>query len=223
MKLKLSLLAAVGLAFAAMGLLAFNASAEQQVLSPVYWFEDTVQTPGTEVPGAYSTLLRSSQGVTANMHTSGLIPGHAYTFWWVLFNEPSGCNADGCGVDDVVAALGSGSNPANIGVIRGGGGVVGASGKFNVGASLAEGSTAGCQSSIPFVLMCNALVDASKAEIHLVLHDHGPVIAGQLREQIGSFEGGCKNFIHGPSGSENVAYGLGTYECFSPQASPHQP
>jgi hypothetical protein len=223
MRLKVSLLAAVAIAAVAMGLASFTASAEPKVLSPVYWFEDTVQAPGTVVPGAYSTLLRSSQGVTANMHTSGLIPGHAYTVWWVVFNNPGSCNDDGCGADDAGEALATGDNPANIGVIRAGGGVVGASGKFDFGASLMEGSTAGCQSSAPFVLLCNALVDASKAEIHLVLHDHGPVIPGQVNEQIGSFEGGCKNYIYGPTGSENVAYGLGTYECFSPQASPHKP
>lgn len=223
MRFKLTLLAAVAIAAVAAGLATFPASAEPKVLSPVYWFEDTVQTPGTEVAGAYSTLLRSRNGVTANMHTSGLLPGHAYTAWWVVFNNPSACNADGCGADDAGEALASGNNPVRIGVIRAGGGVVGASGKFNFGASLMEGSTAGCQTSVPFAGLCNALEDASTAEIHLVLHDHGPLIAGHVNEQIGSFEGGCKNYIHGPSGTELVPYGLGSYECFSPQASPHQP
>jgi hypothetical protein len=222
MKLKLSLLAAVSLAFAAMSLLAFSASAKPGSVSPVYWFEDTVQTPGTEVTGAYSSLLRSSNGVTISMHTTGLIAGNAYTAWWVVFNNPELCEA-GCDVNDVVAALTSGSNPIGIGVLRAGGHVIGADGKFSFGASLQEGSTVGCQTSAPFVAMCTALADSSKAEVHLVLHDHGPAIAGHVNEQIGAFEGGCKNFIHGPSGTEFVVYGLGTYECFSPQASPHTP
>jgi hypothetical protein len=223
MKLKFLLLAAAGLVASALGLAAVPVSADSPALSPVYWFEDTVQPPDTPVPGAYSTLLRSSDGVTISLQTSGLIPGHAYTAWWVVFNNPELCNADGCGVDDVGEALGSGSNPIGIGILRAGGVVVGADGRLSFGASLVEGSTVGCQTSVPFKGVCTALVDSSKAQVNLVLHDHGPAIAGQISTQIGSFEGGCKSYIHGPSGTELVPYGLGSYECFSPQASPHTP
>ena len=222
MKLKISLLAAVCLALTAIGLAAFQASAATKGLSPVYWFEDTVQTPGTEVPGAYSTLLRSSNGVTAEMHTSGLIAGHAYTVWWVVFNNPALCVA-GCDGNDVGAALGSGNNPIGIGVLYAGGHVIGSDGKFSFGASLQEGSTVGCQTMPPFVGVCTALVDSSTAEIHLVLHDHGPPIPGKVNEQISTFHGGCDDWILGPTGEVLLHYGLGTYDCFSPQASPHMP
>jgi hypothetical protein len=222
MKLKLSFLAALSLAFAAMSLLAFGASAEPKGLSPVYWFEDTVQTPGTEVTGAYSTLQRSHNGVTAGLHTSGLIPGHAYTVWWVVFNNPELCDA-GCDGNDVGAALMSGSNPIGIGILYAGGHVIGADGKFSFGAHLAEGSTVGCQTMPPFVGVCTALVDSSTAEIHLVLHDHGPPIPGEVQEQISSFHGGCDDYIFGPTGAVFLHYGLGAYDCFSPQASPHMP
>jgi len=222
MKLKVSLLAAFGLALTAMGLAGFSASADGG-LAPVYWFEDTVHKSGTEVSGSFSTLVRTSDGVTASIATSALLPGHAYSVWWVVFNNPSLCNQDGCGVDDVGAALGSGTNPAAIGVLRAGGAATGADGKLSVGASLQEGFAGGCQTSVPFAGLCTVLVDSTKAEIHIVLHDHGPVIAGMLNEQVGTFEGGCKNFIDGQNGMERVPYGLGSYECFSPQASPHTP
>ena len=46
-------------------------------------------------PGADATLQRKDDGVKVNIHTSNLIPGDAYTVWWVIWNDPSQC-AGGC-------------------------------------------------------------------------------------------------------------------------------
>jgi hypothetical protein len=143
----------------------------------------------------------------------------------VVFNKPSLCTATqgGCSPDDVVAKLMTGQDPIGIGVLYAGGHVIGNNGKFSFGAHLSEGDLSGCQTSAPFVGACTALADSVTAEVHLVLHDHGPPIPGKVSSQTGTFEGGCKNYIFGPDGSELVHYGLGTYECFSPQASVHKP
>lgn len=42
------------------------------------------------VEGAYSVLKRNKKGLTAKFSTKGLIPGNAYTMWWVLFGEEPG-------------------------------------------------------------------------------------------------------------------------------------
>jgi hypothetical protein len=225
MKVKLALLAGFCGALILAVLAGASASAQTKGLSPVYWFEDRVQTPGTEVPGAYSTLLRSDSGVTASMHTSGLIPGNVYTVWWVVFNNPNLCSAaeGGCSPDDVGRKLMTGLDPIGIGILYAGGHIVGTDGKFSFGAHLAEGSTVGCQTQPPFVGACTALSDSSRAEVHLVLHDHGPLIPGRAAEMLGTFHGGCKSYINGATGAVLVQYNLGTYECFSPQASPHKP
>lgn len=43
-----------------------------------------------EIPGASSTLHRSKNGLTVNFSTNGLIPGNAYTMWWVIFGDAPG-------------------------------------------------------------------------------------------------------------------------------------
>ena len=42
-----------------------------------------------------------------------------------------------------------------------------------------------------FGLPSYGLMDAEKAEVHIVIRSHGPKLPGQVREQISSFNGGC--------------------------------
>ena len=220
------LLIIVALAALALGGLSIQtAFAGHGDLSPVYWFEDTATHDNPVVNDAWSMLSRNSNGVTAIMHTNGLIPGHAYTMWWVVFNNPAACNGgpSGCSAADVGAVVASGgqNNPAEATVLRADAGVAGPNGKLDLSSRLKVNDTSGCQSSAPFVLVCEPLTNPTGAVIMLVLHDHGPKLPG--KEQLETFEGGCDSYIYGPDGSVNVDYGLGPYECFSPQASPHMP
>ena len=43
-----------------------------------------------EIPGASSTLHRNVNGITVNFKTKGLIPGNAYTLWFVVFGDAPG-------------------------------------------------------------------------------------------------------------------------------------
>ena len=36
-----------------------------------------------------SRLLRTDDGVSVNIVTTDLRKGHAYTVWWIVFNDPS--------------------------------------------------------------------------------------------------------------------------------------
>ena len=38
---------------------------------------------------------------------------------------------------------------------------------------------------------CNGLTNPEGAEIHLVVHDHGPLLAEKVATMIGSYRGGC--------------------------------
>ncbi len=40
------------------------------------------------IDGASSTIHRNKNGITVNFNTNGLIPGNAYTMWFVVFNVP---------------------------------------------------------------------------------------------------------------------------------------
>ena len=43
-----------------------------------------------EIDGTSSTLRRNEDGMTVNFKTNGLIPGNAYTMWWVIFGDAPG-------------------------------------------------------------------------------------------------------------------------------------
>lgn len=211
-----------GLALITATLAATGASAQPFSTSPVIWFEDTVHAPLDPVADAQSTLIRNDSGLTATMNTSGLKPGHAYTMWWVVFNNPDACE-NGCDGEDVGAAIMSGVNPAGIGVLYGGGVLTGGNGRLNIGSQLQVGSTAGCQTNNLFAEVCTPLTNPMDAVVVLVLHDHGPPIPGLVQEMISTFEGGCNRYIIGNTDFVVEEYGLGDYDCFSPQASVHAP
>lgn len=69
------------------------------------------------------------------------------------------------------------------------------------------------------------LLDPMSAEVHLLVHGHGPALSGQaLKSQLMSFLGGCDVFLGGPDG---IADGPGDIplnvgECSTFQASEHQ-
>lgn len=60
--------------------------------STVAIYQDPDGPPQTfiEVPGASSKLTRKANGITVNFKTNGLIPGNAYTMWWVIFGDAPG-------------------------------------------------------------------------------------------------------------------------------------
>jgi hypothetical protein len=134
---------------------------------------------GTEVPGAYSKLVRTSGGIALTLHTSELLPG-AYTIWWVVYNNPENCFTHPCSpADDTNAA-------ATPSVLNATGHVVGEDGKGNFGAYLRVGDTSGME-----VLFGPGLLNASAAEIQPVVRYHGPVIPELMPAQISTFMGGC--------------------------------
>jgi hypothetical protein len=56
---------------------------------------EPLQLPdGPIVAGSSSTLVRSDQGVTMTIHTSGFEPGAAHMVWWVIYDKPEHCATD---------------------------------------------------------------------------------------------------------------------------------
>ncbi len=110
--------------------------------------------------------------------------GDATTLWFVLFNKPDAC-IDGCGVDEVIAAL-NGEDYAGVGLFYGAGSIA-TTGSWNTAAPLAEGDTTG-------LLIGEALADASATEIHVVVRSHGSARSlerADLTAALTSFAGGC--------------------------------
>ena len=137
-----------------------------------------------------STLLRSKQGLSMTISTTGLNPS-AHTIWWILFNNPKMCDTpDECGAADLPPPFGSGSpsHVADVGTsaVNATGLVVGPDGAGNFSASLKEGTPpAGVN-----VIFGPGLTDAQGVEVHLLVRDHGVPIAGMVGDQISQLTGG---------------------------------
>ncbi|MEN8789709.1 MAG: hypothetical protein ABF293_11520 [Flavobacteriaceae bacterium] len=137
-----------------------------------------------------STLHRNNNGITANFKATGLIPGHAYTVWWVIWNNPEECEGGvgACGSD---ADFIENADAIKIEIMYATGHVAGNSGTGNFGAHLNENDDSGSINDLQFLPAYGGLLDSQKAEVHLVLRSHGPAVPGIVNEQIGSYLGGC--------------------------------
>jgi opacity protein-like surface antigen len=167
------LLIALALAVAAV------ASANQPISSDVYWF-DPFPERGAQVPGAGATLNTNESGATVQFQTSELTSGNAYTAWWIIFNNPGACADDPCNLGD----LGNAAVSAEIAYATGH--VIGGSGNGNFGAHLPAGDT-------PGGWFGNGFTNPTEAEVHVLIHDHGPSIPGLVDEMISTYRGGCQD------------------------------
>jgi len=135
-----------------------------------------------QVPGAEATLSVSEDSATAWFTTRELPPGDAVTLWWVIFNNPSACSDGVCGEDDVLPP--PGNEAAGVSLGYGDGWTVDEDGRVVLFSRREVGEMDG-------VVFGPGLAHPLRAEIHLVLRSHGPVIPGRLGEQISTLLGGC--------------------------------
>jgi hypothetical protein len=154
------------------------AQAEQQTVA-VNWHAQSGMS-GPVGSGATATLVRRSDGVSFMLQTDNLIPGHAYTLWFVAVNNFAACSATPCSGQDVIL------DPATNGqVTYAAGRLVGGSGQATFAGSIAAGTIA------EGWLAGRGLDDPLGAEIHLVVNDHGPVLPEYLPGMIQTYRAGC--------------------------------
>ncbi len=161
-----------------------------------------------------STLIRQKNGVTTHFRTNDLIPGHAYTLWWVVWNKPQNCinYPDACDEPDFNIA-----DEVEVEVLYAAGQVAGASGSGTFSARLDENDTDGSINHLFGLPSYGGMHDAQTAEVHLVLRSHGPKIPGQVNEQITTYGGGCTTEI-----PAFTTVPMQPGECSDIQASVHQ-
>lgn len=171
---------------------------------------------GTPVPVGSSTLVRTDNGISAQLTSTGLEPGDVVTLWWIVFNDPSECEfgfpgASQCGPADHLAGNGEFS------AAYGGGRIAGGDGTVSYGSHLRVGDTSR-------ILEGPGLVDPGNAEVILVLKTHGPAIPDLVSEQISTFGGGCNDQSDAPPGIPGHLLGTpGPNDCAEIQVSPHSP
>ena len=123
----------------------------------------------------------------------------AITNWLVIINNPGACagNAEGfpCTEADIFGPAFTEPPPANTNptmatVCFGTGSSVQANGRGTFVSRFAEGSNYGCFFPDGSAM---GLIDASSAEVHMVLQEHGysKKSGAGLEEQVAQFEGGC--------------------------------
>lgn len=193
--------------------------------SPIVTFPDGLPSTGTSV------LARTPNGLNFRLTKDALEPGNAYTLWMVIFNEPSEClfGAGGanCGADDI------GTVAARPDVVWVAGGIAGGDGTVTLAGRRSVGDLSASLSGPPG-LPAFGLEDPWGAEIHFILHHHGPVLSEYMPDMLKTIDGGCTdagvpaagvsspfNDYAGPLGG---AYGRrGPNTCGSYWASPHIP
>lgn len=163
--------------------------------------------PPTPVRGS-SALKRRKRAVVARIVTREVSPRHAYTAWLVIFNNPAGC-VEGCGEDDLFNA------DAAVDVVYLAGRVANRRGRVRLLGRRSVQNKSGslfAQLGVP----SPGLSDPLGAEVHVVVRDHGPLIRGQVRRQLRSFEGGC-------TPESSFGLGDGPNDCADVQFAVHLP
>ena len=161
-----------------------------------------------------STLHRNSSGITVNFKTTALVPGHTYTLWWVIWNNPENCTVPGACTDADFAL----ADAVEVEVMYAAGHVAGNNGSGNFSGHLNENDASGTINPLFGLASYGGLLDAGKAEVHAVLRSHGPRIPGLVAEQIGSYVGGCSINLPPFSGIPDEVG-----ECGDIYAAIHQP
>ena len=178
-----------------------------------------MMTDASSVNGDSSTLARTKDRISATFQTSDLQEGNAYTMWWVIFNNPEECEhpvpgITSCGEGDVFGEP-FGKTPVQVSVQYAAGNIVSQTGTINLGADLNVGELPTKPGQLVFG---PGLIDAKKAEVHLVVRDHGPAIPGMVEAQLTTFGGGCTPATD-PTGTGPV----GPNECADVQFAAHIP
>lgn len=172
--------------------------------SSVHWLSDL-----STVDGATAQLTRTESGIGFSLRTTGLEKGHVVTLWWVIFNNPEQC-------ENAVPAIGSDCDLPDLfepavqaSVMWAAGNLIGQSGRTTFGGHLSEGEVSTFH---PAFVGSPGLLDAMGAEIHLVVHTHGPAIPGMMQEMLTTFEAGC-------TPGSSLGFGNGPNECADLQAA----
>lgn len=132
------------------------------------------------IEGGKATLLTTPNGAWASLNTRELTPGNAYTLWFVAIANPAACENSPCKGSDVLKL----SDRTHSDVGYGGGLIAGPDGTGDFVTYRPVGV-------LPQAWLGNGFKNPQTAEIHLVVHDHGPLVDGMEQTMISTYRGGC--------------------------------
>lgn len=138
------------------------------------------QGPVRTIEGSKASLVRTKAGAYVSFQTKELTPGHVYTLWWIIMNDPTKCSARPCTPEDVLGKHAEVKSE----VTWADGLVAPESGGATFSSFLAKGD-------VWKPWFGNHFPDPMTAEIHLILNDHGPAVDGKVGDMITSYRTGC--------------------------------
>jgi hypothetical protein len=136
---------------------------------------------GDAVDGASARLVRNANIAHLKISSQQLEPGHVYTIWAIVFENPSACQ-DNCNGPDL-------GDPAVDGTVFGA--VAGTVADDDGTAKFTAHIAAGDDGYSDIFVGDGALDGPLSAEIHFIVRSHGPVIPDLIDEQLSTLQGGC--------------------------------
>lgn len=132
------------------------------------------------VAGASVDIITGPSGLSAEVTTGGLQPGHVVTLWWVVLQNPAECDPRPCTPKDGIARWDAVDNA----VTHGAGGVVAADGSLKLSSYLPSGA-------VDENWFDTTITKPESAEVHIILNDHGPLIPELAADMLSSYRAGC--------------------------------
>ncbi|MCV3273593.1 hypothetical protein [Roseobacter sinensis] len=142
----------------------------------------TDATPARAIANTTAELHADAKGVRMTIQTRELTPGHVTTAWWVIMTNPADCGQTPCRAEDVIGR----ADEVGTQIVFADGAVNAPDGTARFAAYLPAGTVASgwYDRNIP---------DLSRAEIHRVLNDHGPLTPEIAASMLTSYRGGCSD------------------------------
>ena len=132
------------------------------------------------VPNTTAKLMTDDRSASLIFDTAELVPGNAYTAWWVIVNNPAACENIPCTPADVLGR----TDTIKADMTYATGQIANDQGRAIFEATLTLGD-------LPNGWFGNGFSNPRGAEFHVVLHDHGPVIDELKDEMLSTFRAGC--------------------------------
>ncbi len=132
------------------------------------------------IEGAVATIMTNEAGASMSLSTDELINGHVYTAWWVIVNNPAACENSPCTPGDILGL----SDAVQSEVTQADSLVMDDEAPMKFASYLPVGD-------VDNGWIGNGFTNPLGAEIHIVINDHGPVIADQIGNMLNTYRGGC--------------------------------
>ncbi|MUP44521.1 hypothetical protein E0K83_02020 [Gramella sp. BOM4] len=149
----------------------------------------TVYNPITDKITGNSELSRRENSIAVIFEAYELMPGHAYSLWWRVWNRPELCEIPGkCSEKDLVNV-----KSLQVEMMFAGNAVADSDGRIHILSHLEAGDDSGSVNYMHGWYPAGGLHDDKtfSAEVDLILRSHGPYDKDIMEDQAGSYDLGC--------------------------------